>query len=269
MKIYLNGKIEDKEKIDEIFEPGFLFGWGVFEVLRVYKKKTFLLDKHIERLNKSLSLLGIDIPKIDYQNIIAGLLKANNLEDAYLRITAYKKRKETGVIIYVSEFSYYLKETYEKGFSVLIYPQKLYTKTLSFSLKSLSYLEKRLAWFYAQKNKKDESLILNQEGFLVGGSRTNLFLIKKNKIFTPCRDCGIFSGITRDFLIEVIRKELNFEVVEKKITLDDLKKAEEIFLSSSLVEVMPVGEIDGILKEKSNLTLKILNLYRSHLKNDK
>ena len=88
MKIYCNGNIVEKEAISEILEPGFLFGWGVFEPFRVYGGKISFLAEHIERLNKSLELLGIGKIELNWEKTVKELLRENNLEDAYLRITA-------------------------------------------------------------------------------------------------------------------------------------------------------------------------------------
>ena len=95
MKVYLNSKLIEKEDSSEIFEPGFLFGWGVFEPLRVYQGKVCFLKQHIERLESSLKLLDIEPVNLDWQKEINKLLKENNLSEAYLRITVYKKRKGT------------------------------------------------------------------------------------------------------------------------------------------------------------------------------
>jgi branched-chain amino acid aminotransferase len=272
MKIYLNGELKEKELIKELFEPGFLFGWGVFEVLRVYNKNPFLLDEHIQRLNKNLRKIQMEEVNLNWNKIVDDLLRENNLKDAYLRITVYKKRKTCGAIIYVDEFKYYPESIYQKGFKAIVYPQKIDTKNYLFSIKSLSYLEKRVAWFLAQKEKKQEALILNKEGFLVGGSRTNIFLVKQNKIFTSSKDCGIFEGITRKAIIELIKNKLNLEVIETKLTLENLYTSREVFLTSSLVEVMPLVECenrkinDGI---PGKLTQKIHSEYRLLLKNGK
>ena len=82
MKVNCNGELIDKENLNELFEPGFLFGWGVFETLRAYKGKVPFLDLHIERLNKGLKSLEIDEAQLDFQSKISELLELNNLDDA-------------------------------------------------------------------------------------------------------------------------------------------------------------------------------------------
>ncbi|MCM8787449.1 MAG: aminotransferase class IV [Candidatus Omnitrophica bacterium] len=264
MKIFLNGKIVKKENLSEIFEPGFLFGWGTFETLRAYNKNIPFLDLHISRLNDSLKFLGLDEVRIDFKNEIKNLLKINNLKDAYIRLTAYKKRENTGLIIYVDKFGYYSKETYKRGFCAIISPYKRNKNSPFYKIKSLSYLENRLSWYQAQRQNKDEALILSEDNFLVGGSRSNLFLIKDGVIFGPRVSTGVFLGITRNIVIKLL-KDLKIEYKEKALTKKDLFSCDEAFLTSSLLEIMPLVECEGKkIKNGSvgNITLKILDCYR-------
>lgn len=264
MKIFCNSKFIEKENLEEIFEPGFLFGWGVYETLRAYKGKVPFLSLHIDRLNKNLELLGIGKVDLDFTGKIKQLLYENKLEDAYIRITAYKKRESTGLIIYIDKFGYYPKETYEKGFSAIISPYRRDTKSPFSQIKSLSYLENRMSWSKAQKVNKDEALLFNQEDYLIGGSRSNLFLVKGKEIITPSIKSGAFAGITRQLLINELM-DLRVKIKEKELTLEDLYDANEAFLSSSLLEVMPLVECgskkigDG---KPGSITAEVLSQYR-------
>ena len=264
MKIYCNGDIVEKESLGDIFEPGFLFGWGVFEPLRTYGDNIPFLSEHIARLNKGLSLLGIEEVEIEWEKEIRALLSQNNLKDGYVRLTAYKKRGGTGLIIYVDKFGYYPDQIYEKGFSAIISPYKRYIGDISCQVKSLSYLTNRVSWLKAQVAKKNEALILNTDGYLTGGSRGNLFIVKDNKVITPTIDCGAFSGITREAVIKIL-KDLDIEVKECKVLIEDLSSADEAFITSSLMEVMPLVEAEGKNigdGKPGNITLKVLSEYR-------
>ncbi len=267
MKVYCNGNLVEKESLTEVFEPGFLFGWGVFEPLRVYRGKISFLVEHLERLTKSLELLGIEKPDLDWEKAIRDLLFENSLEDAYLRLTAYKKRKGTGALIYVDKFSYYTAETYDKGFSAIISSHKRCSKNMFSKPKSLSYLQNRVSWLEAQKAKKDEALILNPQDFFVGGSRSNLFLVKDNQIFTPLLEDGAFEGITRKAVIDIAR-DIDLSIEEKQLKLEDVFNSDKAFITSSLMEVMPLAEVDD--KKIGNglpgsISLKLLSEYRKKL----
>ena len=255
MKIYCNKELKEKDTLEEVFEPGFLFGWGVFETMRAYQGNIAFLDDHAKRLNRGLDLLGIEKVDLNWDETIKNLFKENGLEDAYIRITAYKKRKETGVLIYTDVFGYYTKETYEKGFTAITSSHKRNQDDVCSKVKSISYLNNRLSWFEAQKKKKSEALVLNYQGNVVGGSRSNMFLINNGTAFTPSVKSGAFDGITRKKTIEILDK-LGIEVKEKDITTDDILSCEEAFLTSSLLEIMPLVEVDD-KKIKDGLPGKI------------
>lgn len=244
MKIYINGHIHNTRAFQEIFEPGFLFGWGVFETLRVYQGSVPFLKDHLRRLKdgcKKISLIYVDI---DYQRQIQMLLKENRLQDAYCRITVFKKRESSGLIIYVAPFTYYNDNEYAKGFTAITSPFVRNTRNPLVSVKAISYLENRLAWKAAQDKGKDEALFCNEKGNLCEGSRTNLFFIKRETIYTPSCDCGMLNGITRQKVISQIRRK-RLKVQEGLFKPKALRSSDEAFLTSSLMEVMPLVEFDG------------------------
>tara|TARA_B100000315_G_scaffold174310_1_gene162727 strand:- start:2452 stop:3261 length:810 start_codon:yes stop_codon:yes gene_type:complete len=268
MKVYCNGEIIDKDKVSEVFEPGFLFGWGVFEPFRVYGDNITFLSEHINRLNMGLEILGIEAIEIDWEKSIRELISTNSIKDAYIRITAYKKRKGTGILIYADSFGYYTQEVFEKGFSTLISSYLRNIDEVASQVKSLSYLQNRLSWFQAQKAKKDEALILNEKGDLVGGSRSNLFLIKDERLITPNIESGVFEGITRKVVLS-IAEEMNLEIEEREISLEDLATANEAFITSALLETMPLVECEDEpigSGKPGKITLEILSEYRKIVK---
>lgn len=265
MKVYLNGDIRETSDIEDILEPGFLFGWGVFETLRIYKGKPAFLQEHIERLKEGCKKILLDTPNVLFQKEINSLLKENdNLEDAYCRITLFKKRESTGVLIYVAPFDYYKQDDYENGFKAVVSSMVINSKNPLRSIKAISYLENRLAWRLAQEQGKDEAILLNEQGFIAEGSRANLFFVKDEMIFTPSFECGILNGITRQKVIEIIKNK-GFDSIEGKFKLEDLLTCDEAFLTSSLMEVMPLVEVNALpIKEakQGQITRKIHRAYK-------
>lgn len=266
MKVFVNNEIVDQKNAEEIFEPGFLFGWGAFEPLRVYQGHIPFLSEHVKRLNQTLVYLGIAEVKDDFSQKIEVLLKENNLRDAYVRITAYKKRTGTGVIVYASKFEYYPDSVYEKGFSAIISPYRRQRDNMFARLKSLSYLENRMSWLAAQNLQKDEAVILNDRGFIAGGSRSNLFVVKNGTVITPPLEDGAVEGITRKAVKDILQK-LSIPVQETSFTREMLFSCDEAFLTSALLEVMPLVECEGKKtgKEKkivSQILLQYRNLVR-------
>jgi branched-chain amino acid aminotransferase len=268
MKVFHNNQIVEKDSFADMFEPGFLFGWGVFETIRVYGKVVPFLELHIERLNKGIKLLGLEAVDFDFKAKIEELLKLNELDNAYIRITAYKKRKSTGIIIYADKFGYYGSSSYEKGFKAILSPYCRNARGVFSRIKSLSYVENRMGWFQAQKMDKDEALVSNLEGFLVGGARSNLFFVKGAKVITPSLSHGAFPGITKQIMFKVIR-DLCLEVKEDVVTTEDLFSCDEAFLTSSLLGVMPLVEYEGRSLGKGvsgEVTRGILSRYKKMIR---
>lgn len=268
MNVYVNGAYRNRDEVKELFEPGFLFGWGVFETLRVYQRKPAFLTDHLARLKKGAQTIYLEYPAIDFAAVIQELLKANDLEDAYLRISLFKQRENTGVLVYVDKFAYYPEKDYEKGYSLVVFPYRRHSKSIYSTVKSISYLESRLAWHYAQQQKKDEGLFLSTDEFVQEGSRSNVFFIKKNEIFTPALSCGILDGITRRQAMAVI-KDTGFSCKEGTFTLQQLMSADEVFITSSLMEIMAIREVEKAPIGKGSagpITLRLLAEYRKRIR---
>jgi len=244
MKAYCNGKLIAIDSIEEILEPGFLFGWGVFETLRVYSGKIVFLKEHLSRLKDGCEKIGLGFPALDFTAQIKKLLKENKLENAYCRISLFKKRQGTGSIVYVAPFSYYENKEHQRGFRAISAPFVKYSQHPLVSVKAISYLENRLAWKKAQDKGRDEAIFLNEKGFLSEASRSNLFFIKNKTFYTPSLECGMLNGITRQKVIMLIKKA-GWHLREGRYKILSLLSADEAFLTSSLMEVMPLVEVDG------------------------
>ncbi|MFH1771615.1 MAG: aminotransferase class IV [Candidatus Omnitrophota bacterium] len=267
MKVFLNGRTVEEKSVEDLLEPGFLFGWGVFETLRVYNAKISFLSEHLKRLRQGIDFFELMPPDIDYTKCINNLLSENKLINAYVRIAVFKKRKSTGIIIYASEFNYYNDESYKKGFKAIFAPFVRYSKDPFNFVKSISYARNRHAWFLAQKEKKDETIYLNERNHIQEGSRSNIFFIKDGAIFTPSSDCGILGGVTKAKVIDNCRN-LGFNVSEGEFIKEDLLSSDEAFLTSSLMEVMPLVECDNKkigAGSPGQLTVNILNEYRNKI----
>ncbi len=244
MKVFLDGGLTEDSLIKDLLEPGFLFGWGVFETLRVYNKKPAFLSEHIKRLRQGCERIFLEFPGIDFKKEISRLLEENNLTNAYCRITVFKKRKSTGVMIYTADFKYYTDEDYKKGFKAVVSPIAKNSRHPLCGIKPISYLDSRYAWKIAQDKGVEEAIFLNEKGFLAEGSRTNLFFIKGKTLFTPSLECGILNGITRVKAIETIKSQ-GYRLEEGEFQLEGLLNSDEACLTSSLMEVMPLVEVEG------------------------
>lgn len=268
MQIYFNGNFVDEEagKVS-IFEPGFLYGQGCFETMRSYSGKIFRLDSHIERLYKSLPLINIKLA------LEAGILKAavqnclsrNSLKDAYLRLTVWQGEDNANVAVFAKRYDFLSEENYRKGFKIIISNFRQNEFSILSQIKCSNYLALLLAYQEARKHNSDEALLLNTQNCIAEASRANIFLLKDNCLITPSLDCGCLGGITRDTVLGIAQKE-KIKAIETKITYEDLKKADEAFLTNSLIEVMPLVSIDGRAVNKGmpgRITEIILKKYRN------
>lgn len=269
MKIYLNGKFvnQDEAKI-HIFDPGFLYGQGVFETLRAYNGRIFRLDSHIERLRKSLPILQIqaDIETHQLKEAVLKCIKENNLKDAHLRLTVWQGKVRAHIAIFARSYDFFQKEDYQKGLRAIISKTFRQNEFSPLSrIKSANYLQMLLAYHEAKAKGYDEALLLNTQGFLSEASRANICFIKDNCLITPSLDCGCLPGITRDTVLSIAVRE-KLKIIETKITPEEFKKADEAFLTNSLIEVMPLVAVDDkpIHKGKpGKITELIVKRYRS------
>lgn len=247
MKIYLNGKFIDQEKAHiNIFDPGFLYGQGLFETMRAYNQKVFRLDAHIERMAAALLIINIQasITKEELKAAVKQCLKENDLKDAYVRLMLWQGQDKVNSAVIAKSYNFFKKDDYQKGFQAIISPTFRQNEFSPLSrVKSANYLQLLLAYQEAKKQDADEALLLNTQGFLAEASRGNIFLVKDNCLITPSLECGCLEGITRDTVLGIAQKS-KIKTIETNIKPEDLKKCDEAFLTNSLIEVMPLVAVD-------------------------
>jgi branched-chain amino acid aminotransferase len=279
MQVYLNGRIVDsKEAVVSVFDHGFLYGDGVYETMRVYDGVVFMLDQHIGRLFRSASLIGLSIPfDIDQLKIaIYETLIANALRKAYVRLTVSRGRGPIGldpdlcveptVVIVAQELKEYPGSFYKNGINITISETKRNIReAIDPRIKSLNFLNNILAKIEAKKKGAYEAVMLNVNGHLAEGTISNLFFHKDDVLCTPSAECGILDGITRGVVIELARRE-GISVNEGKFTNKDIYSAEEVFLTNTSMEVMPVSKIDDRAYAVGNMAKLLRGLYRDEVK---
>ncbi|MBZ0154667.1 MAG: aminotransferase class IV [Alphaproteobacteria bacterium] len=240
-----------------VFDHGFLYGDGIYETMRVYDGVVFLLDEHLQRLHRSASLIGLDIPK-DVPGIKRALydtLQANALRNAYVRLTVSRGYGQIGLdpdlckeptfIIITNEFKPYPNTLYENGISLLIASTRRNLKeALDPRIKSLNFLNNILAKIEAKRADAYEAVMLNDAGHLAEGTISNLFFVKEGVLCTPSLECGILDGITRSLIIDLaVRNSIGLR--EGAFLPGDLYRASEVFVTNSTMEVMPVSRVDS------------------------
>jgi len=258
MQVYLNGALVPKEQaVVSVFDHGLLYGDGVFEGIRVYGGKVFLLDEHVERLYESaLAIrLVIPVPPAEMAAAVEKTVAANKIGDGYVRLVItrgsgslgldIRKTSHPQVIVIADTISLYPAELYEKGMEIITASTiRNHPAALSPRIKSLNYLNNIMAKIEATDAGAPEAIMLNHKGDVAECTGDNLFLVKRGELLTPPLDSGVLDGITRR---AVMRLAVQAGVTVREITLQrhDVYVAEECFLTGTAAEVIPVVGVDG------------------------
>lgn len=244
--VFLNGKFvgEDKAKISAL-EPGLWRGLGLFETMRAYNQRIVYFGAHLDRLRNSCNLmkLRLKFSSAGLKQIIGQLVKINSLSDARVRLTLWKAESGTGILATAKKYRPYTADKYNKGFRAGIFSLRQNENYFFTRLKVINRLFYEVAYLEAQKKKLDEALILNNRGFIAEASRSNIFFLKNNCIFTPALECGCLDGVTRKVIFDLAGGN-NIEVQEGSFTLPDLYNADEAFLTNALAGVMPLTYVE-------------------------
>lgn len=253
-QIYINGEIlpEDQAQISPL-NPGFLFGEGLFETIRADEGLPFLLPEHLERLRASLGHLNIELPTEFDQipSICLDLLSANqlNLEATTIKLICSRTNLEnlspTNLTITTSRLDLEGIRKRQRGIKAQLIPWCRDRKNPLLTLKSLNYLENRYALQAAKRQGFGEGIFLNQEGELCEGTYSNLFFIKEECLLTPPLNAGILPGTTRAFILKKAL-QIGIKCQETPLLPEDLKHCSGAFLTSSLMHLAPIIELNKI-----------------------
>lgn len=221
-----------------------LNGKGVFETMRAYHGGIYLANEHIERLTKGLRTLRIKCPltKQKLMGVLIKSLKKNKLKNAKVRLTAWKDKGGLHLSVIVDRASRISAAKFKKGFRLEIHNGRLNEKASDVSLKSINYGFYMTAFQWAKKKGFDEALLINRKGEVAEGSRTNIFLVKDGGILTPHLRSGCLNGITRQKVLK-IAKSLSIPCRERSLILEDFFEAQEVFITNSSIEIVPVSSI--------------------------
>jgi len=283
MKIYFNGKYVTKENAKiSVFDHGFLYGDGVFEGIRCYKRLVFKLEEHIDRLYETAHTLMLKIPMTKKQMIkaVVDTLKGNKLNDAYIRLIVTRGEGDLGldpkkchgkpmVIIITDKITLYPAELYKKGMEIITVPTiRNHPEALNPRLKSLNYLNNILAKIEATACGYCEAIMLDNHGFVAECTGDNIFIVRKGVLLTPSQ--GRLRGITRDAVIELAEKN-KVKTSECQITRHEVYNAEECFLTGTAAEIIPIVKVDNRMigdGKPGKLTKRMMQLFSQITKKD-
>ena len=260
MIIYIDGKFypEDEAKIS-VFDHGLLYGDGVFEGIRAYEGRIFKLEEHLARLEDSAKaiLLKLPLSRKEIEKAVLETCQKNKMKSGYLRLVVTRGKgylglspdrcKKPTIIIIASELELYPEKYYREGLKVVTGATwRQSPAALDPGIKSLNYLNNILAKIEGQLAGAQEVILLNPQGLVSECSGDNIFFIRHGALITPKLSSGALNGITRATVLEIAR-EAGWEAREDDVRRYDLFTCEEMFLTGTGAEIVPVVEVDGRL----------------------
>ena len=258
MIAYVDGKWTPAgEARISVLDHGLLYGDGVFEGIRVYGGVPFLLDEHLDRLAASARAIVLELPagREEIAALCREAAQRAELDDGYLRLVVTRGAGALGVsphtcaraslIVIAAPLTLYPAERYRDGVRLVTSSlRRSASDALPPQIKSLNYLTSVLASIEARRQGADEAVLLNAQGLIAECTADNLFLVSGGRVLTPAVASGALAGITRA-LVSRLLNEQGIECVESPLTPADAWTADELFLTGTGAEIVPVCEIDG------------------------
>ncbi len=253
----INGVVSPAEDARvSVLDTGFTFGDSVYEVLRTYGGRAFEPGRHFRRLRASAGRLEIALPLTDAELLarVDTLLARGGNTESYIRIVvtrgvgdssyAFERVKGPTVVILLKPLAADPPSHYQQGIAIVaVGIRRNHPRALDPAIKSSNLLNNILAVREARSRGAEEALLLNQDGFVAEGASTNVFAAKGGSIRTPPLSAGILAGITREIVLELL-PGLGIPSSEEPLRLSDLLSADEVFLTSTTREVVPVCLVD-------------------------
>ena len=259
--VNVNGQLLDEaHAVVSVFNHGFLYGEGIYETLRTYNGRPFLLDRHLRRLRKSASMVSLDVPLTDAQlearfdeTVRASGLGANGRE-AYIRLLVTRgvgdlsydpaECPTPSFVVIVKEQIDPPVEAYRDGVRVILSSiVRNHPGSVNPLIKSNNLLNNALAMQEAVRQGAFEAIMRNYRGELAECTTANFFIVKNGTALTPPLDAGLLAGLTREFVFE-LGADANIPVREQVLTDKDLFAADEVFLTSTTREIVPIVRVD-------------------------
>ena len=257
--VNVNGRISDgASAVVPVFDHGFLFGEGIYEALRTYNRRPFLLDRHFRRLRASAAAIDLAVPLSDPQfaaRIDETMAAANGSPEWYVRLLVTRgvgalsydpvACPEPTVVIIVMPYTALPAALFASGIAIVRSSViRNHPRALDPRIKSNNLLNNALAMQEALRKGAREALMQNHRGEISECAQSNFFLVRRGEALTPSLDSGLLEGVTRNFLFEVGRAA-GVPVREAVLTDADLETADEMFITSTTRGVLPVTLLDG------------------------
>jgi branched-chain amino acid aminotransferase len=258
--VYVNGKITAADQATvPVFDHGFLYGEGIYETLRTYRREPFLFSRHIRRLRQSATLLSLNVPFEDASllaHVRQTMAALGGHDEAYIRILLTRGVGELSysltacpkptLVIIVKPLPEQPARSFTEGIRIaLVGVRRNHPQALNPLIKSNNLLNNALAMQEAFAHQGEEALMLNQAGEIAECAQSNFFLVRAGSAVTPPLAAGLLPGITREYVMELARG-LGLDSRESTLTPADLQTADEAFITGTTREVTPVVAVDDL-----------------------
>jgi len=258
LQIWIDGQLVPKHQAKiSVYDHGLLYGDGVFEGIRQYNGRIFEKDAHLNRLYESAAAIRLTIPysRPELADAMEQTIHANNFSDCYLRLVVTrgigylgispKNCERPSVFCIADKIQMYPETMYAHGMPIITASTiRNHPNSLSPKIKSLNYLNNIMAKWEAHDAGVSEAVMLNHLGYVCECTGDNIFMVKNGIVSTPPEDSGILVGITRQVVIGLLHAA-NIPLQERNLTRYDLYTADELFLTGTGAEVIPVNQIDN------------------------
>jgi branched-chain amino acid aminotransferase len=271
-RININGVITSPEEAKiPVLDHGLLFGDSAYETLRTYDGKPFLFSRHFARLEHSAAAIALKLPwsksrmrEEVQQTLMAGECRIRVMVTRGVGELAadIETCTDPAVIIIVVPLVALPKRIYEQGVDVVISSVRRSGRLAD--IKTGSLIHQVLARREAKSKHAFEAILLTGEETLSDGITSNIYMVRDGRILTPAHDAGIVEGITRGVVLELAR-QMGMEVVEGLFHVDEIRNVQEMFLTSTTREIVPIRNVDGSpvgSGKPGPVTLKLLHAYR-------
>ncbi len=257
--VYLNGEFikSDSAKIS-VFDQGFLYGDGIFESFRSIGKNLYQFPHHYQRLLQSAEALSypITFTQEKLEAILLELRERNDLNNAYYRITITRGKGQIGFqsnldnnltcLVLTREFQGLDDSYYQEGIELQVaQTRRNAPEAINPKIKSISNLNSLLGKLEAKAAGAFEVIMLNNKEHICEGSASNIFWTRGQWVFTPGASTGLLEGVTRSTIMRLCENKLNLRVITGEFKLQDLQFSDEVFITSTSLEVIPVVKVDG------------------------
>ncbi|MBY0273763.1 aminotransferase class IV [Candidatus Binatia bacterium] len=251
--VWVNGRLLPASRATlPIYDRGFLYGDAVFETVRAYDGRLFLWPQHQRRLTASLRAFRIPVPRADLAEAARRVIDARGLADAAIRITVTRGTGEglvappglvPNVVVMARPIPADLPEQREQGVGVLLLPFGRGHGGITDGHKTNAYLSAVLGKTRAAERRAFEGLYVERDGMVSEGTTSNVFAVRRGRLLTPPLEAGCLPGVTRQVILHLAAEDgIPYETMALQATT--LHELDEVFLTASTLEVMPVVRVD-------------------------